>query len=89
MHGSTIFVSLTDADDDWPFLIENDSGYRFSLAQSVRIFMPYAISQTHILYRKWHSAMLPQEQVRIMWCNHIQIWFTLGITQLLGKRSLF
>ncbi|KAF8274093.1 hypothetical protein EI94DRAFT_1696360 [Lactarius quietus] len=33
MDGATIFISLNLADDDWPFLIENDSSYTVNLCQ--------------------------------------------------------
>lgn len=31
--GSTIFVAFSNADDDWPFLIENETDYAASVCQ--------------------------------------------------------
>lgn len=35
MEGSTIFVFIAEATEGWPFIIENDSDYTFTLYQTV------------------------------------------------------
>lgn len=35
LGGSTIFVIISQAEDAWPFTIENDSDYPFTFYQSV------------------------------------------------------
>jgi vacuolar protein sorting-associated protein 13A/C len=37
IDGSTIFVVFCEADEGWPFTIENDSDYTISMAQTVII----------------------------------------------------
>lgn len=35
IDGPSIFVTFCDADEGWPFRIENDSDYTISMAQTV------------------------------------------------------
>ena len=37
LGGSTIFIVLSLADDEWPFMIENESDYAFSFYQAVQL----------------------------------------------------
>jgi hypothetical protein len=37
IDGSTIFVAFCQADEGWPFTIENDSDYTISMAQTVAV----------------------------------------------------
>lgn len=47
IDGSTIFVAFCQADEGWPFTIENDSDYTISMAQTVSVvacqFLRYLI----------------------------------------------
>lgn len=38
IDGPTIFVSFCHAEEGWPFIIENESDYTFSMAQIVNTF---------------------------------------------------
>lgn len=44
IDGSSIFVYLYPGDDEWPFLIENDSDYPVSISQTV-----CRLSHSHLL----------------------------------------
>ena len=37
LGGSTIFVVLSHAEDDWPFAVENDSDHAFTFYQTVNL----------------------------------------------------
>lgn len=38
IDGPTIFVTFSKAEEGWPFVIENDSDYTFSIAQTVSFY---------------------------------------------------
>lgn len=48
LGGSTVFVVISRASEGWPFVIENDSDYAFTLYQTVRLVLAHVTSSVLI-----------------------------------------
>lgn len=52
LGGSTIFVVISQADEGWPFIMENDSGQDFTFHQTVRTSRTTYTSQKNLSFRR-------------------------------------